>query len=88
MNQAQRVTVNGVISGRWLVTSGIPQGSILGPVLLCVFINDMGVGLEGFLSKFVDNTNLGGDVDSIRGGEASERDLDKLESWAITSHRV
>lgn len=88
MNQAQRVTVNGVISGRWLVTSGIPQGSILGPVLLCVFINDMGVGLEGVLSKFVDNTNLGGDVDSIRGGEASERDLDKLESWAITSHRV
>lgn len=71
-----------------LVTSGIPQGSILGPVLLCVFINDMGVGLEGFLSKFVDNTNLGGDVDSIKGGEASERDLDKLESWAITSHRV
>lgn len=88
MNQAQRVTVNGVISGRWLVTSGIPQGSILGPVLLCVFINDMGVGLKGVLSKFVDNTNLGGDVDSIRGGEASERDLDKLESWAITSHRV
>lgn len=88
MNQAQRVTVNGVISGQWLLTSGIPQGSILGPVLLCVFINDMGVGLEDVLSKFADSINLGGDVDCIKGGEASETDLDKLESWAITSHRV
>ena len=86
MNRAQRVTVNEVTSGQWLVTSGVPQGSTLGLLLLCIFLSDMDIGLEGVLSKFADNINLRGDVDSIKGGEASQRDLGKLESWAITSH--
>ena len=54
----QRVVINGRYSDWTDVSSGVPQGSVLGPTIFLMFINDLEDGVQGTVLKFADNTKL------------------------------
>eukprot|EP00057_Strongylocentrotus_purpuratus_P023156 XP_011677630.1 PREDICTED: RNA-directed DNA polymerase from mobile element jockey-like [Strongylocentrotus purpuratus] len=84
-DRSQQVIVNGSKSSSCLVTSGIPQGSVLGPVLFTIFINDIPDSLSTSVSStvklFADDTKLYSPVNSLEDSAALQHDLDLLAKW-------
>ena len=74
--------MDGEVSCWKSVLSGVPQGSLLGPILLLIYIDDLEEGITGKILKFADDTKLfrkskeNGDKKKLQG------DIDKLVRWS------
>ena len=75
--------VNGVLSEPVPVLSGVPQGSVLGPLLFLVLIGDIDSDiLSSFVSSFADDTRLFRGISGVRDASSLQTDLEKVYQWA------
>jgi len=78
----QQVRVMGKNSSWIDVTSGVPQGSVLGPLLFVIFINDIDEGIVSKISKFADDTKLCAKVNNEEEANTLRNDLERLYKWS------
>ena len=83
-NRKQRVVLNGLSSSWANVKAGVPQGSILGPLLFLIYINDLADGLSSNTKLFADDTSLFSVIhDSVITTLELNSDLSRIKQWAF-----
>ena len=81
--RVQQVGINGTLSFEALVLSGVPQGTVLGPLLFLLFINDLESKLEHSTCRFfADDTRLSKPISSLDDTLLLQKDLDNVVNWA------
>ena len=80
--RTQRAAVNGSFSTWMDVLSGIPQGSVLGPLLFVIYINDLPDRLISPTFMFADDTKIFREVTCQGDQEILQDDLNALQSWS------
>jgi hypothetical protein len=81
-NKRQKVVVNGKESKWESVLSGVPQGSIIGPILSIVFINDMPEAVNSFIQMFADDAKVFAEAASVEQRRQLQEDLIALLDWS------
>ncbi|KAF2350915.1 Reverse transcriptase domain, partial [Trinorchestia longiramus] len=82
--RTQSVVIHDQASDSSLVTSGVPQGSVLGPFLFMIYINDLDVGIISKINKFADDTKLCHKALTERVRVTIQSDLNRLLQWTET----
>ena len=80
----QQVSINGETSKWHDVTSGIPQGSVLGPIMFVSFINDLPDIVDSTVYLFADDTKIFNVISEQKNKDTLQRDLQKLTEWSNT----
>ena len=83
-NRTQSVVVNGQSSERCSVSSGVPQGTVMGPLLFLIFINDIVKDLHSQLRLFADDSTLYRNIETEEDHTKFQEDLLRLQNWAET----
>ena len=81
-DRRQRVVVDGEVSNWKSVLSGVPQGSVLGPILFLIYINDLDDSITSNILKFADDTKLFRKVNTDGDKQHLQNDLDRLVKWS------
>ena len=84
----QQVVVNGVTSNVTDVISGVPQGTVLGPILFLIYISDIGDNINSLKKVYVDDTKVKKGIKSEEDVEDLQADLEKLYTWAKENNMV
>ena len=84
-DRKQRVVVDGVFSDPKPILSGVPQGSVLGPLLFLVYTSDMAAGLENDLIGYADDHTLVADIRTPQqrnlAAQSLNRDMERIHEW-------
>ena len=81
-DRRQRVVIDGEVSSWKSVLSGVPQGSVLGPILFLVYVNDLEERVTGKILTFADDTKLFTRTKEIGDKQNVQDDIDKLVKWS------
>ena len=81
-DRRQKVVLRNGSSGWRNVISGVPQGSILGPILFLIYVNDMPDRLVSTAKMFADDTKVYRQIEEVNDCEILQRDLDELQNWS------
>ena len=83
IERKQRVVLNGMASDWCNINSGVPQGSVLGPLLFLIYINDLENGIKSSIKFFADDTSLFSIVENpITSAVNINNDLKLISRWA------
>ena len=77
---------NGVKSKESNVKSGVPRGTVLGPISFLILINDINLDVESHVSLFADDTRITKPVKNEDDVESLQEDLEKLYNWQDTNN--
>jgi len=86
--RSQRVRVGTHYSEEVRVTSGVPQGSVLGPILFLAYINDISTNAESKIKLFVDDCIIYRKILNIKDVEILQADLERLGEWAELNEMI
>ena len=81
-NRSQQVVLDGMASSNVPVTSGVPQGSVLGPILFLIFINDISDRITSNIRLFANDTIIYRNIKNTEDAEKLQTDLHTLERWS------
>ena len=82
LDRAMRVQVNGSFSDWFKVLSGVPQGSVLGPLLFIIYVQDLPLWVTNSIMMFADDTKLWTRISKLEDSESLQQDLWKLAEWS------